>query len=444
MKVLKEFKEFINKGNVVDLAVAVVIGGAFGKIVSAVVADLVMPLVNAVMPQGDWRKWEVTPLHFRVGDFLGTLVDFTIVAFVIFIVMVKIVGTINRKTPATKECPECLEMVPKAAKRCRACTSVFTVLALMLLAAPAFAQGSPTFTYAKPEEVKVGAPPPPPVEWKAVAKGGMTLTTGNSQTTNGTLALAISRRESANKFAFDAGAAYGQSNQLFAVTQPVAANPTMMEVTGVERREVTTTNMWQTKARYDRFFTANNAGYAAAQAAADRVAGKSFAGGGQIGYSRQLYSSAVHLCVSELGYDYSYERYVPQPDRTLDPVSIHSARLFVGETLKISPTSGATASVEGLFNLNRESKALVYNSSPPSQGVAAFHDTRVVGKLGLTTTVLARLSVGFGFTLRYDQNPPPRPIPSGTPPGIPYMAGVQPFSDRVDTLAEATLIYTFI
>ena len=65
MKVLKEFKEFINKGNVVDLAVAVVIGGAFGKIVSALVSDLVMPLVNAVMPQGDWRKWEVTSLHFR-------------------------------------------------------------------------------------------------------------------------------------------------------------------------------------------------------------------------------------------------------------------------------------------------------------------------------------------------------------------------------------------
>ena len=206
MKVLKEFKEFINKGNVVDLAVAVVIGGAFGKIVSAIVADLVMPLVNAVMPQGDWRKWEVTPLHFRVGDFLGTLVDFTIVAFVIFIVMVKLVGTVNRKTPATKECPECLEMVPRAAKRCRACTSVLTVLALMLLAAPAFAQGNPTFTYGKPEEVKAGAPPPPPVEWKAVAKGGMMLL--DRQLTDDERrrsALALSRRESANKFSFDAG-----------------------------------------------------------------------------------------------------------------------------------------------------------------------------------------------------------------------------------------------
>ena len=119
MKVLKEFKEFINKGNVVDLAVAVVIGGAFGKIVSAVVSDLVMPLVNAAIPQGDWRKWEVSPLHFRIGDFLGTLVDFTIVAFVIFIIMVKLVGAVNRKTaaPETRQCPECLETVPKAARR---------------------------------------------------------------------------------------------------------------------------------------------------------------------------------------------------------------------------------------------------------------------------------------------------------------------------------------
>ena len=103
-----------------------------------------------------------------------------------------------------------------------------------------------------------------------------------------------------------------------------------MVITGIGRSEVTTTNNWQTKARYDRFFTANNAGYASAQAAADRIAGKSFAGGGQIGYSRQLYKSDVHVCVSELGYDYSYERYVAQPDRAIDPVSIHSARAVRG------------------------------------------------------------------------------------------------------------------
>lgn len=135
MSAVKEFGTFIKRGNVVDLAVAVVIGAAFGKIVSAAVSDLVMPLVNAVVPQGDWRKWEVSPLHFRVGDFLGTVVDFLIVAFVIFVVMVKLVGTTARKTSlaappaASKTCPECLETVPAAARRCRACTSVFTAQA---------------------------------------------------------------------------------------------------------------------------------------------------------------------------------------------------------------------------------------------------------------------------------------------------------------------------
>ncbi|MFL5305093.1 MAG: large conductance mechanosensitive channel protein MscL [Polyangia bacterium] len=130
MSVIKDFGAFIKKGNVIDLAVAVVIGGAFGKIVSAAVADLVMPLVNALVPQGDWRKWEVSRLHFRIGDFLGTVVDFLIVAFVIFLVMVKLVGAATRKTApaavaaATKTCPECLETLPIAARRCRACTSV--------------------------------------------------------------------------------------------------------------------------------------------------------------------------------------------------------------------------------------------------------------------------------------------------------------------------------
>ena len=131
MSAIKEFGAFIKKGNVVDLAVAVVIGAAFGKIVSAAVSDLVMPLVNALVPQGDWRKWEVSPLHFRVGDFLGTVVDFLIVAVVIFLVMVKLVGATTRKTaPAvSKTCPECLETVPIAARRCRACTSALTTQA---------------------------------------------------------------------------------------------------------------------------------------------------------------------------------------------------------------------------------------------------------------------------------------------------------------------------
>jgi large conductance mechanosensitive channel len=127
---LREFKDFINKGNVVDLAIAVVVGGAFSKIVTALVSDVVMPLVNWVVPQGDWRKWDVTPLHFRLGDLIGTVVDFLVVSFAVFLVMVKVVSAARLvpkpgEDPAmTKACPECLEMVPVAARRCRACTSV--------------------------------------------------------------------------------------------------------------------------------------------------------------------------------------------------------------------------------------------------------------------------------------------------------------------------------
>jgi hypothetical protein len=72
-------------------------------------------------------------------------------------------------------------------------------------------------------------------------------------------------------------------------------------------------------------------------------------------------------------------------------------RLFVGETMKLSSSSAANASVEALLNLNREGSALNVNTGMP--GVSAFHDTRIVGKVGLTTTVLSRLSVAFGFTL---------------------------------------------
>jgi len=122
-----EFKAFIMKGNVVDLAVAVVIGGAFGKIVSAFVDGLVMPLVSYVLPKGDWQAFMVG--KFAIGKVLGATVDFVIIALVIFLVLVKGIGAMSRKkeeeapAPTTKECPACLEQVALAAKRCKHCTS---------------------------------------------------------------------------------------------------------------------------------------------------------------------------------------------------------------------------------------------------------------------------------------------------------------------------------
>jgi len=145
MKVLKEFKEFINKGNVVDLAVAVVIGGAFGKIVSALVADVIMPIVSLVLPDGEWRKAAITlranapdgpegDVRLLVGDLASVVVDFLIVGFVLFLVVRALNRLKNRNpppvaAPTTRECPECLERVALTAKRCKFCTSQLPVTA---------------------------------------------------------------------------------------------------------------------------------------------------------------------------------------------------------------------------------------------------------------------------------------------------------------------------
>jgi hypothetical protein len=330
---------------------------------------------------------------------------------------------------------------------------VFTAAAL-LFGTPALAQTNPTFTFAKPdapkpaEVAKPGTPPPPPpplVEWKAMVKAGFTMTSGNSQTTGFVAAVTASRKEGNNRLSVDANGAYGRSNVLTPVISPTpdpaTGNP---DITGITRTDVITTNNWLLKGRYDRFVTVNNSGYVAAQAAADTIAGKTFYGGGQIGYSRQLFKTPLQLTVAEIGYDLSYERYVQVPMTTHDPVTIHSARLFAGETLTLTKATGITASVEVLFNLNTESTALNASSPyPPTLGVDAFHDTRVNGKLGLTTTLLGKLSVGFGFTVKYDENPAPLPIPAGSP-AMAAFSGIAPFADKVDTLTEATLIYTFL
>lgn len=126
MSLGNDFKDFIAKGNVIDLAVAVVIGGAFGKIVTALVSGLVMPLVGYVLPKGDWQTWALG--KFQVGPVLGAMVDFVLIALVVFLVFVKGIGSFKKKEEAaaaaeTKTCPACLEEVAKAATRCKHCTS---------------------------------------------------------------------------------------------------------------------------------------------------------------------------------------------------------------------------------------------------------------------------------------------------------------------------------
>lgn len=96
---LGEFKEFLFKHGVVGLAVAVVIGGAVGKLVTALVADLIMPIIGALTPTGDWRAAIVTigNMKFAVGDFAGAFIDFVIIALVVFLLVKHFV----KEPPAT-------------------------------------------------------------------------------------------------------------------------------------------------------------------------------------------------------------------------------------------------------------------------------------------------------------------------------------------------------
>jgi large conductance mechanosensitive channel len=122
MSLVKEFKAFVARGNVIDLAVAVVLGSAFAAIVASIVSGLVMPLVAKILPGGDWQTW--APGGFALGAVLAAIINFLVVALVVFIVVVKLMGS-RRAPPAatTKACTQCLEQIPLAALRCRACTS---------------------------------------------------------------------------------------------------------------------------------------------------------------------------------------------------------------------------------------------------------------------------------------------------------------------------------
>ncbi|HJR79791.1 MAG TPA: large conductance mechanosensitive channel protein MscL [Anaerolineales bacterium] len=124
---LKEFREFAIRGNVMDLAVAVIIGGAFGRIITSLVDDILMPLIGLVLGGVDFSAlaFTVGGAEVRWGAFVQAIVDFLIVAFVIFM-LVRAMNRLKREeptTPTTKECPYCASTIPLKAVRCPNCTS---------------------------------------------------------------------------------------------------------------------------------------------------------------------------------------------------------------------------------------------------------------------------------------------------------------------------------
>ena len=131
---LKGFRQFLLRGNVIDLAVAVVIGGAFGAVVTALVKDLITPLIAAIVGTPDFSalKFTINGSQFPIGDFINAIVSFLLIGTAVYFFVVVPVNALMARIhrgeappdPTTKKCQECLSDVPIAARRCAACTSV--------------------------------------------------------------------------------------------------------------------------------------------------------------------------------------------------------------------------------------------------------------------------------------------------------------------------------
>ncbi len=141
-----EFKKFIMRGNVLDLAVGVIIGAAFGKIVASLVTDIFSPVIGLATGKIDFKDLFIAlnGQHYDTlaeakaakasvisyGMFLNTMIEFLIVAFIVFLVVKQVnrfmPAPVPAPAPATKECPECCSTIPAAAKRCPACTTALS------------------------------------------------------------------------------------------------------------------------------------------------------------------------------------------------------------------------------------------------------------------------------------------------------------------------------
>src|SRR6476469_4831475 len=128
---LKEFRQFLFRGNIVDLAVAVVIGTAFVAVVNAFVADILTPIIAAIFGKSDFSNltFTINGSVFKYGDFLNVLITFVSVAAAVCFMVVKPMNVIQSRRataeegPVMRECPECLSAIPGAARRCSHCTS---------------------------------------------------------------------------------------------------------------------------------------------------------------------------------------------------------------------------------------------------------------------------------------------------------------------------------
>jgi large conductance mechanosensitive channel len=129
---VRDFREFLLRGNLVDMAVGIVIGIAFAAVVTALVADIITPIIAAIggQPNFDGLSFRINKSHFLYGAFIDSLISFIVIAAAVFFLVVKPVNALmaRRKTEppvdaTTRPCPECLSEIPIAARRCAFCTA---------------------------------------------------------------------------------------------------------------------------------------------------------------------------------------------------------------------------------------------------------------------------------------------------------------------------------
>jgi len=130
---IKDFKEFLMKNAVLALAIAFVMGAASQKVVSSLVADLIMPLISLILPNGEWRSAKIVLSRtvgpdgkeivnaINYGDFFGNLVDFAVIAFVVFMITKALIK--QAPAPPSKKCPRCTEAIAVEATKCKYCTA---------------------------------------------------------------------------------------------------------------------------------------------------------------------------------------------------------------------------------------------------------------------------------------------------------------------------------
>lgn len=306
--------------------------------------------------------------------------------------------------------------------------STLAWLALLLgVAAPAWAD-DPKFTYGKAPDAykKVTV-------WTAAVQAGLVLNTGNANSFAFNAGGTASMTHGWNRLQLDVNGSYARATTLAA--NDWNGNGTLDNTSEISNTSATSAELWNVRLRYDRFLSANNSIYATGLANGNRPAGIVVAGGAQVGYSRQVYKSDIHLVAVEIGYDYTYQENVAPPN-----LNIHSGRLYAGYTITLTKDIGILTGLEVLCNFN----PLPSFDPPNADGskakeVSPFGATRVNSSAALNARIWKNIAFQLSFLARYTTNPAPLPALA-----VPYAADFVPRAQRLDTVTSLSLVVTLL